>query len=282
MSPGDTSPVVSLTTPFFNAEKYLAEAIESVLAQTYRSWEYLLVDDGSRDGSTAIAQRYAREWPDKIRILEHPNRENRGMTESRNLGLRNSRGRYIARMDADDVMGSTTFEDKVRIMEAHPTACMVYGPVEIWHSWRNDGLGDAVQKFSVPLNTPLPPPTVVCAFLRDDQNEPFGMFVRREVMESVGGYTAEAGYLYEDLALNVKICMRYSVIAADLNWYRYRQHKDQYCFAARAEKKFETGRLRFLEWVGEYFAKNGVRDEALWAALGRALVKQRALVRSGA
>ena len=130
----DGQPVVTVTIPILNAEKFLAEAIECVIAQTYPSWELLLVEDGSTDGSPEIAKRYARDWPGKIRYLEHPGHENRGMTESRNLGQRNSRGRYIARLDADDVLGPTTFEDQVRILEAHPDAALVYRPVQMWNT----------------------------------------------------------------------------------------------------------------------------------------------------
>ena len=66
----DGQPVVTVTIPILNAERFLAEAIESVIAQTYPSWELLLVEDGSTDGSPEIAKRYTREWPDKIRYLE--------------------------------------------------------------------------------------------------------------------------------------------------------------------------------------------------------------------
>ena len=131
----DGQPVVTVTIPILNAEKFLAEAIECVIAQTYPFWELLLVEDGSTDRSPEIAKRYARDWPGKIRYLEHPGHETRGMTESRNLGQRNSRGRYIARLDADDVLGPTTFEDQVRILEAHPDAALVYGPVQMWYTW---------------------------------------------------------------------------------------------------------------------------------------------------
>ena len=81
---------------FWEAERFLEEAIESVVAQTYASWELLLVDDGSRDGSTAIARRYVRRFPDRMRYLEHPGHANLGMSASRNLGIRHSRGSYVA------------------------------------------------------------------------------------------------------------------------------------------------------------------------------------------
>lgn len=72
------SALVSVIIPFLNAERFIQEAIESVFAQTYEEWEMLLVDDGSADGSTAIAQYYAQQYHDRVRYLEHDGHENRG------------------------------------------------------------------------------------------------------------------------------------------------------------------------------------------------------------
>src|SRR5437773_4242914 len=95
-------PLVSVIIIFLNAEKFIEEAIESVLAQTYDHWELLLVDDGSIDSSTEIALRYAEQYPGKVNYLEHEGHQNRGMSASCNLGIRNTKGEYIAFLDVDD------------------------------------------------------------------------------------------------------------------------------------------------------------------------------------
>src|SRR5579863_2690258 len=95
--------LVSITIPFYNSERFLSEAIESVLSQTYTDWELFLVDDGSTDGSTKIAKGYEARFSDKIHHLEHENHRNRGLTSTRNLGARNSRGKFLAFLDSDDV-----------------------------------------------------------------------------------------------------------------------------------------------------------------------------------
>jgi hypothetical protein len=77
-------PLVSVTLIFLNAERFIEEAIESVLRQTYENWELLLVDDGSTDGSTEIARSYTEHESGKVRYLEHDRHENRGMSASRN------------------------------------------------------------------------------------------------------------------------------------------------------------------------------------------------------
>ncbi len=208
------------------------------------------MEDGSTDGSADIAKSYARDWPGKIRYLEHPGRENRGMTESRNLGLRNSLGRYIARLDADDVLWPNTFDDQVRILDANPGAALVYGPVQMVHWTGDPGVTDAIQKYTsvVPLNTIIPPPAAMLAFLSNEQNEAVGVFVRREVIEHVGGYTGDAGFLYEDQCLNVKLFLRYPVIAGDRNWYRTVSIPTPIAWSCALERRMT--RVGFDSWSG--------------------------------
>src|SRR6266542_3309857 len=95
--------LVSVVVPFWNASAFLEEAIASVFAQTFQSWELLLIDDGSSDGSTEIAKRYAERFPGRVRYFEHERHANRGVAASRNLGVRHAKGPYIAFLDADDV-----------------------------------------------------------------------------------------------------------------------------------------------------------------------------------
>lgn len=79
-------PLVSVIIPFLNAERFIEEAIESVLAQTYKNWELLLVDDGSDDKSTKIALDYAKKCHGKVFYFEHDRHHNIGTSASRNLG----------------------------------------------------------------------------------------------------------------------------------------------------------------------------------------------------
>jgi len=113
-----STPLVSAIIIFLNEERFLSEAIESVLAQSYLNWELLLVDDGSTDASTEIARRYSERYSQRVRCLEHSNHVNRGMSASRNLGVRQANGEYIAFLDADDVWLPQELERQLAIMEA--------------------------------------------------------------------------------------------------------------------------------------------------------------------
>ena len=125
---------VSVVIIFRDAERFLTEAVASIFAQTFKNWELLLVDDGSVDGSTALAVACADEYPRQVRYLAHPGHANRGMSASRNLGIRHARGAYLAFLDADDVLFTPALEDQVALLDAWPAAAMVYGPIQWWHS----------------------------------------------------------------------------------------------------------------------------------------------------
>src|SRR3954449_4406587 len=106
-------PVVSVIIIFLNAEQFLREAVESVFGQLYDKWELLLVDDGSTDGSTQLARRYAAHPSGKVRYLEHAGHQNRGMSAARNLGIRHAGGEYIGFLDADDVWLPQKLQEQV-------------------------------------------------------------------------------------------------------------------------------------------------------------------------
>ena len=105
--------MVSIIMIFLNEEQFIREAIESVFAQSYDTWELLLVDDGSMDLSTDIALRCADQHPGQVRYLEHADHQNRGMSASRNLGISHAKGKHIAFLDADDVWSPHKLEQQV-------------------------------------------------------------------------------------------------------------------------------------------------------------------------
>ena len=127
---------VSVITIFLNGEAFIAEAIDSVLAQSFPSFELILVDDGSTDTSSAIARRYAETHPDRVRYIDHPQHANRGMSASRNAGISVARGDLIAFIDADDVWLPDKLQDQVSIIDAHPQIGLVAGATLYWNSWQ--------------------------------------------------------------------------------------------------------------------------------------------------
>jgi glycosyltransferase involved in cell wall biosynthesis len=277
----NTKPLVSVITIFLNGEKFIEEAIESILAQSYDNWELLLVDDGSTDGSTAIAKRYAEQYPTKMRYLEHPNHQNQGMSPTRNLGIHNAKGKYIALLDADDVFLPQKLEKQVAILEAHPQAAMVYGPTQYWYSWTGnpqDAQRDFMAKLGVQPDRLFNPPTLLTLFLKDAGILPCtcGLLARREAVQAIGGFESVIRHMYEDQAFLAKMCLSWPVFVESGCWDKYRQHPDSSSHVAIREGEYHPSkpnqaRQVFLTWLEEYVSKQGVENTELWQALHKEL-----------
>lgn len=111
-----TAPAVTVFIPAYNAAAYLGQAIESVVAQTYRDFELLVIDDGSHDGTRAIAEAFASRDP-RISVVS---RENRGRSSTRNEAFDRARGRYLAVLDADDLCVPERLERQAAFLDANP------------------------------------------------------------------------------------------------------------------------------------------------------------------
>ena len=117
------APRLSVIVPAFNVEDYLAESVESILAQTYRDVEIVVVDDGSTDGTAAVAQDYANRLPN-LRVVSTPNR---GLGAARNLGIRHARGELLAFVDSDDTVLPEAYESMVRVLDESGSDFVVGG-----------------------------------------------------------------------------------------------------------------------------------------------------------
>ena len=121
--------MVSVIIPVYNGAKYLAEAIDSVLDQTYQDWELVIVDDGSKDKSLEIAHGYAA-GDKRINIFQHAGNINAGVSATRNLGLRHSKGDYIALLDVDDSWYADKLEIQISCFNQSATTVVVYAQLE--------------------------------------------------------------------------------------------------------------------------------------------------------
>ena len=104
-----TAPLVSVIMPAYNAEKYIEEAVSSVLSQTYKNWELLILDDCSSDCTAEIAEYFA-SLDTRIRLLRNP--QNMGVAKTRNRGFDIAKGEWIALLDSDDVWHSDKLEKR--------------------------------------------------------------------------------------------------------------------------------------------------------------------------
>ncbi|CAN5153351.1 hypothetical protein BH23GEM2_BH23GEM2_11750 [soil metagenome] len=274
-----SKPLVSVITIFLNAERFLEEAVASVFAQTYDTWEYLLVDDGSTDRSTEIARTLAEDHPGRVHYLHHPGRENRGLSASRNLGIQKARGEHVAFLDADDVYLPGKLENQVRLLEVHQTAAMVYGITEHWFSWTGkpeDRARNQPKRLGVPPDTLVQPPALVPLYLSGEAQTPgtSGFLVRRDSILSVGGFEEQFRAMSEDTVFFCKIALAAPIYVEGGRWDRYRQHPQSLSNEMRLAGQYRSSgpnqsRRAFLLWLEEYVREKGITDAKVWAALRR-------------
>ncbi len=261
-----SSPRVSVVTIFLDEERFLAEAIESVLAQSFTDWELLLVDDGSTDGSARIARDYARSHSVRIRTTSHLLRRNRGMSASRNRGVRLARGEFVTFLDADDVWLPGKLASQVEALAAHPEAAALCAPAEWWYSWSGraeDGGRDFVQRWSVPRDCVVSPPDLLEMFLEDEWASLCDLLVRRSAFATLGGYEAAFRGMYEDQVFHAKLCFRFPIYAASRCGYRYRQHEGACTSRSHASGETEAARRRYFHWLDSWLAERGAATTPL-------------------
>lgn len=139
-----SEPKISVIMPAYNAEKYIKEAIDSILSQTFGDFEFIIIDDGSTDNTCAIIESYSDS---RIRFFR--NEKNMGVAATLNRGLDLARGEYIARMDSDDISLPQRFEKQVAFMDSHPDIAVCGTAIECFgarHETRFFSENDAALK----------------------------------------------------------------------------------------------------------------------------------------
>jgi len=275
------APGVSVVMPFLDAGQFMEEAIESVLSQTIPGIELLLIDDGSTDRSTGLARKYAMGFPEKVRYFEHAGHANLGKSVSRNLGIAEARGRYLAFLDADDVYLPHKLAHQSHLLDRHPEAVMVYGATEYWTSWDTSKLlrrRDNPGKLGVQTERVYLPPDLLVAWLRAPGIVPCicGLLARTDVVRAAGTFDEDFRDLYEDQVFLVKMLMAGAVFVESGCGERYRQHAGSSSALAIAAGQYHPrrrhpARLKYLQWLQHYLRERACLSGELERALDRAL-----------
>jgi glycosyltransferase involved in cell wall biosynthesis len=262
--------LVSVVVPIFNAERFLEEAIRSVLAQTYSKWELLLVDDGASDSSPSIARRYQEADPSRVRSLHHPERKNFGVCTTRNLGIAQSRGEFVAFLDADDLWLPEKLEQQVALLRSQPEAGLVYGR----SIYFEDGAEQSTQH--VPALAPggklyRPPELLKLSYPLGKAGAPCpsSFLARPEALQKVGGFEESFNRMqvFEDQAFLAKVYLNVAVFVADATWDKYRCHAMSCWNRARRDGSEESMRQRYLSWLHEYLRRMQVADPEIWQSV---------------
>jgi hypothetical protein len=242
--PGD--PLVSVLLPVWNGERFLATAIASITAQTCGALELLVIDDGSTDGSAAIAAALAARDP-RVTLLTRPHA---GITDALNAGIAAARGRYFARMDADDWAAPTRLARQVAYLDAHPDCVAVGSAVEVIDG---DEAPLGVMRF------PLGHDAIVAALLGGRSALAHSsVMMRRDPVVEAGGYRAGCAPS-EDLDLWLRLQARGELANLAEPLLRYRRHPAAVGVRRRREQLRIAGTL-----AAAARAERGLRRASRW------------------
>ena len=171
-------PLVSVIIPCFNQGEYLTEALNSVLAQTYYNWECVIMDDGSTDRSKQVALAFCN----KDKRFHYLYQNNQGLSAARNNGIKNSRGRYILPLDADDLIHKDYLIEAVDVLERKEEIKIVYCRAEFF--------GEKTGEWMLPKFTMLEILNQNCIFC--------SAMYRRVDFDQTSGYNTKMKYGLED------------------------------------------------------------------------------------
>ncbi|MFC1994377.1 glycosyltransferase family 2 protein [Chloroflexota bacterium] len=211
-------PKISVIMSVYNSEKYLGEAIDHILDQTFPDFDFIIVNDSSTDNSLEIIQSYIDE---RIRIIN--NKRNMGLTKSLNKAIKQARGEYIARQDADDISLPNRFEEQIRYLEKHPQVALLGTSVH-----RIDEYGEIFGKIKV-LEKP-----VVKLFKGNQFNHGSVMFRKKVINELEAGYNELFRYC-QDYELWLRIAKYYEIRNLTQVLYKLRLHQENVSFLRAKE-----------------------------------------------
>lgn len=206
----ESSPKVSVIIPLYNRERYIAETVKSVLDQTYKNIELIVVDDGSTDNSRNIIETFS----ERITILEHTKKVNKGQSASINLGIRHSSGKYIAILDSDDLFAPEKIQAQVLFLEENEDIGLVYS-----NGFVIDSSGKTLYHFysDAPYETSDPSKVLMnCYFLL-----PNNALMRRSALNAAGLFDEKLRSGQDhDMAIRMAEVTKLAYIEKDLFYYR--------------------------------------------------------------
>jgi GT2 family glycosyltransferase len=250
----DKPPTVSVLMSVYNSARYLPQAVESILRQTFRDFEFIIIDDGSTDGSRETVERYAASDA-RIRLTS---RANTGLTRALNEGLSQCRGEFVARMDGDDIALPTRFARQVEYLREHPE-CVCVGSRVLY-----------INPFDLPISGSETSSTSDHATDHDDIDRrllegkggsivhPAAM-MRRDAMLRVGGYREQYNNS-EDLDLFLRLAEVGRLANLPEVLLHYRRHLESV-----SHQKYENQWRLKKQIVAEAYQRRGLTMPDGWS-----------------
>lgn len=244
--------LVSIIIPCYNAERWVAETLESCLAQTYRPLEIIVVDDGSTDGSLSIIEQYAQQHPDMIQYETGPNR---GGCAARNRGFAHSNGEYVMFLDADDLIAPETIAALVERLE-QPGLVVAACP---WH-WLRYQQGEWITALGHSAYGQPPEGDYLKGALTGWYFPPCALLWHRSVIEGLGGWD-ETLYANQDGDLMLRALQHGAHIARTDHGLAYYRRYSSESVSQKMSVIALHSRIRVLQKTEEQMRKQGTLEQ---------------------
>jgi glycosyltransferase involved in cell wall biosynthesis len=237
-------PFFSVIVPIYNVDNYLIQTIESVIYQSFQTWELILIDDGSADSSYQIAYNWTLK-DKRIKLLQHKKAANRGVSASRNLGIQHARGKWVAFLDADDVWLPNKLQNQYEVIQKYNNKNLVlvysqatvidekgsfikdkkeakmHNPLHALYGSGKPGFQENAFKWTIQGGFDAPTSTVVC---------------KRELIDELGGFEEDM-HFSEDALMWYRMIEKGDMYFMDEALCHYRVHQKQWNAAATAKLK---------------------------------------------
>lgn len=238
------TPAVTVLLPVFNDRRFVGRAIQSILDQTFRDFELLVLDDGSTDGSMEIVRSFRDP-----RVSIESNPRNLGLARTLNAGLALAKSDLIARMDADDISEPGRFERQVAFLEANPQVAVV----GTWATWIDEN-----DRPFTRIEFPTQPSEIESALLEDNCIFHPSVMFRRRPVEEIGGYSASAT-LSQDYELWLRMSERHPLANLPEYLLQYRIHRGQVSVRRIGRQRRAANRMRYDAARRRFLDRHGAR-----------------------
>ena len=253
-------PLVSIISPTYNHEKFIADCIESVLAQTYSDWEMIIIDDGSTDSTYSIACDYARK-DNRIKALTQKNIGIFRLGESYNFALRQCTGKYIAILECDDLWLPEKLQIQVAVLEQKPECALSWGKaylssVDLSHNYylapNNDS--DINLFYNKPIGVFLK------EFIYSTVIPALTIMIRRDVLVEMGGFIQGFNLPLVDIPTTLELLMQSEFAYVDKPLGKWRIYPNQVTktYTGQMTTSYYALVKSFMERFPEVFEKAGL------------------------
>ena len=260
-----SNPLISVVIPALNAERTIGRAVESLLATGYSGLEIVVVDDGSHDETFRKASELVSPSTNvEVRVIRHPLGANRGVSASRNLGIRQSSGSLLCFLDADDTVEKHRFNHSVRILQEHPDLDAVYETASVVVEDGSQS-ADWVDQATFGISAPLKGAELLRSLIRGIPWPTSAILFRRSLLDKTGNFH-EGISIAEDCHLWMRMVVAGKVVAGDLSRpvSQYRRHAGSlYTPAMERKLDYLIALASFLRWI------NTEQIAAQWRTLVR-------------